>query len=331
MPISRKRRTSHFPRTVRVISALMFAFVLIMGAEDNKASNSAAAYRLGPDDQIVIRVSNVPDISDKPVRVDTEGFIKLPMVGRVHASGMTAAELETELTRRLKVYLEEPEVMVSVAELHSQPVSVIGAVGNPGVQQLQGHKTLVEIISMAGGLRPDAAPVAKITRRKESGPIPLPGAKDDPSGQFSVAEVDLKSLIDANSPERNIAILPNDIISVPRANNVFVLGDVNRAGALPLSDGSTMSVLEAISSSGGTLQTAAKTKARILRLKAGSTRRDELPVDIAKIQDGKAEDVQLVAGDILYVPGSNGKRMTTRALEAIVQMGTMAATYGMVR
>ena len=107
-------------------------------------------------------MSNVPDITDKPIRIDTDGYIKLPMVGRVQASGLTPEQLEVEIIKRLKVYLEEPDVAVSVSEFHSQPVSVIGAVGTPGVHQLQGRKTLVEIIALAGGLRPDAAPKAKI-------------------------------------------------------------------------------------------------------------------------------------------------------------------------
>jgi polysaccharide export outer membrane protein len=320
-----------FSRQFQIIAGLVLSCALFNNAQDKNAKTSSDVNRLGPDDQIAVHVSDAPDISDKPLRIDSEGFVKIPMVGRVHAAGMTPAELETELTKQLKVYLEEPEVVVSVAELHSQPVSVIGAVANPGIQQLQGHKTLVEVISMAGGLRPDAAPVAKITRLKKWGPIPVAGAKDDPSGQFSIAEVDLKSLINANSPKQNIAIFPNDIVSVPRAEMVFVLGDVEKAGALPLSDADTMSVLEAISTSGGTLHTASITKAKILRVVTGSNRRAELPVNIKNIQDGKAEDVQLVAGDILYVPSSNGKRMSMRALEAAVTMGTMAGSYGMVR
>ncbi len=315
---------------VRIFSVTLLLLGLL-SAQETKQDPTHFSYKLGADDQILLRVSNAPDINEKPVRIDTDGYIKLPMIGRVHAAGLTAEQLEAEITKRLKVFLEDPEVAVSVAEFHSQPVSIIGAVGSPGVHQLQGRKTLVEIISMAGGLRPDAAPVAKITRKMEWGPIPLPGAKVDPTGQFSIADVNIKSIIEAKVPEQNIAIFPQDVISVPRAELVYVLGEVTRAGALPLNDGSSISVLEALSTSGGALRTASPAKARILRAMPGAARRTELPIDLKKVQNGKADDVQLIAGDILFIPGSTTKRMSTKAIEAAVQMGTMALTYGIVR
>ena len=319
-----------FPVIRAICVTALFLFAL--SAEDKQRQDPArSSYRLGADDQIILRVSNAPDLSEKPLRIDAEGYIKLPMIGRVQAAGMTTEQLEGELIKRLKVYLEQPEVAVSVAEFHSQPVSVIGAVGSPGVQQLQGRKTLVEVLSLAGGLRPDAAPNAKVTRRLEWGRIPLPGAKDDPTGQFSIAEVDLKSLIGAKNPEQNIPILPQDVISVPRADIVYILGEVTKAGALPLDAGDTISVLEALSTAGGTLRTASPGSAKILRTVAGSKKRAELPVDIKKIQAGKTEDVALMAGDILFVPGSNAKRASVRAAEAALQVGTMALTYGMIR
>src|SRR5919201_6222001 len=109
-------------------------------------------YRLGPDDQIMIQVSDVPDINGKPQRLDPNGDLKLPMIGRVRASGMTLEQLEAELTNRLKVYIHEPDVAVSVTEFHSQPVSVIGAVNTAGVRQLEGRKTLIEVLSLSGGV-----------------------------------------------------------------------------------------------------------------------------------------------------------------------------------
>jgi polysaccharide export outer membrane protein len=229
------------------------------------------------------------------------------------------------------VYIEEPDVAISVAEFHSQPVSIIGAVGSPGLHQLEGHKTLVEMLALAGGLRPDAGPTAKITRQLEWGRVPLPNAKDDPSGRFSTAEVSLKSIMNANDPEKNIAICPQDIISIPQAEMVFVLGEVTKTGGLALNAGDRMSVLEALSNAGGPLHTASPSKAQILRIVAGSKKRADLPVDLKKVQAGKADDVSLMAGDILFVPSSNAKRASMRAAEAAVQVGTMALTYGMIR
>jgi len=288
-------------------------------------------FLLGPEDVVTIYVQNAPDMSAKPFRVDEDGELKLPMVGRIHAGGLTAEQLEAEITKRLKVYLEEPEVIVSVAEFKSQPVSILGEVGTPGVRQLEGQKTLFEVLAAAGGLRPDAGSTITITRRLEYGRIPVPGAKDDPSGQFSVAEIDVKSVMDAKNPELNILIRPHDVLSVPRADLVYVIGEVSRAGALPLSGGQSISVLEAVSSSGGLSRTAAGSHARILRPVLGQPKRLEVPVDIKKILVGQSDDIPLLAGDVLVVPGSTGKRAVMRAVEAAIQIGTLAATYGVVQ
>ena len=189
---------------------------------------------------------------------------------------MTVDQLETEIATRLKVYIVEPEVTVSITEFRSQPVSVVGAVATPGVHQLEGQKTAGGNPGHCRRVRPDAGPSVKITRRLEFGRIPLPGAADDPTHQFSIAEVNLKAVMEAKNPEYNIAIRPHDVISVPHAEVVYVIGEVSHAGALPLNEGDSLSALEAISSSGGMLRTAAVKNARILRPVPGQQKRSEL-------------------------------------------------------
>ena len=289
------------------------------------------SYVLGPEDQILIRAVNVPDISEKPIRLDPKGEINMPLIGRIRAAGLTAEQLEAEVIKRLKVYLEEPDVAVTVAEFHSQPVSVIGEVRTPGVHQVQGRQTLVEMLSLAGGVLPDAGPNVRITRRMQYGRIPLPGAADDPTGRFSIASVDIRSLIEAKNPEKSIVISPYDIISVPKAEIVYVIGDVGKVGPLVLSEGKTISVLQAISSSGGVLRTAATSQAKILRPIMGGPKRAELPIDLKKIMKGQTNDLPLLAGDILFVPNSTTKRATTRAIEVAIQMGSLAGTYSVIR
>jgi polysaccharide biosynthesis/export protein len=291
----------------------------------------AAEYVLGPEDQIVIHAPNAPEINDKNVRLDLRGDINMPTVGRVHAAGMTPRQLEDELVKRLKVYLEEPEVAIDVMEFKSQPVSVIGEVATPGVQQVEGRKTLIEILSQAGGVREaDAGPTVKITRRIERGPIPLAGAATDASGMYSTVEIALKPLLEARTPEKNIVILPYDTISIPKAEIVYVMGEVGKPGAVPLNDAHSMTVLQAVSNSGGVLRTAMNT-ARILRPVDGGARRTEIAVDMKRILRGQADDVTLEPGDILFVPSSASKRATARAIEMAVSMGTMIGTYGAIR
>ena len=293
-------------------------------------TGGGAPFVLGPDDEILVRAVDLPEFSDKPQRVDPGGDIRLPSVGRIHAAGLTVEELEAAIRDRLKTYLKEPDVTVTVVEARSQSVSVLGAVAQPGVRPLGRNRTLIEVLSAAGGASPDAGPVVRITRRLEQGPIPLPDAANNPATGYSTAEVPLKALMDATSPEKNIPIRPDDIVSIPRAEVVYVVGEVGRAGAVPLLNGKSMTVVEALSASGGALRTAATPDARILRVAAGGQMRTEIPVDLSKVMQGRSNDLPLYPGDILVVPDSKGKRATARALEAAIQAGVVIATYGVI-
>jgi len=280
------------------------------------------AYVLGADDQIAVRVSDAEEISDKPMRIESDGYIRLPMIGRVKAAGLTVEQLEERIAAGLKVYMKEPDVTVSIVEFRSQPVSVIGSVKNPGVHQLQGRKTLVEILSLAGGLAEDAGYSVKITRLREWGRIPLPSAKDDPTGGFSVAEVRLAGILEARSPEENIIVLPQDVVSVPRAEMVYVVGQVPRAGGFVLRERETLSVLQALSLAGGTDHAAAPQNARILRSAAGVASRAEIPVNLKRILAGQEPDVPLEKEDILFIPSSTPKKAMGRLADAAIQITT---------
>jgi polysaccharide export outer membrane protein len=307
------------------------AFCALCAAQGPVARAPAAAgpseYSLGPGDQIVVHALDIDEINEKSATIDGRGFVKLPLAGRIHAGGLTVPELETAVAAQLKVFVRDPQVAISIAEYRSQPVSVLGAVASPGVQQLQGRKTLFELLSMAGGLRADAGHSIKITRRKEWGRIPLASADDDVTGQFSVAEVSVTSVMEARNPQENIAIRPHDVISVPRAEMVYVIGAVKRAGGFVLNEKENMTVLQALSLAEGLDRTAAPARARILRPAPGGGPRAEMSVDLRRIIAGKSGDVALHADDILFVPASAAKSATVRGLEAAVQIGTGIAIW----
>jgi polysaccharide export outer membrane protein len=132
-----------------------------------------ASYVLGPDDEILVHAVDVPEFPDKPQRVDPGGDIRLPWIGRIHAAGLTQEELEATIRDRLRTYLNEPDVTVTVVEALSESVSVLGAVAQPGVRPLGRNRTLIELLSAAGGPTPEAGPIVRITRKLEQGPIPL--------------------------------------------------------------------------------------------------------------------------------------------------------------
>ena len=285
-------------------------------------------YTLGPNDQITVLVPDLEESFSRPVRVDLAGDIDLPMLGSVHAAGLTSKQLQGELNSRLRKYLKNPATVVSVAEFGSQPISVLGEVMSPGIHQIQGRKTLFEVLSVAGGLRPDAGSLVNITRDLKWGMIPLPNAHKDPSNQFSVASVDVKSIMGAKKPAENITIKPDDIISVPKAEVVYVVGSVSRPGAFVLGENETLSSLQVLSLAQGLLKSAAGDKAKILHSEPNSSTRTEIAVNLKRLMAGKDNDISLRANDILFVPNSAAKSAGYRSLEAIVQAATTVAIVG---
>ncbi len=295
---------------------------------DTGLSPGDSIYLLGPGDRITVQVEDVGEIQAKPVRLDPAGFIDLPLAGRINANGLTSEQLKLAIAAQLKKYVTNPQVSIDVVEYQSRPVSVIGEVNSPGVHQLDGPKRLIEVISLAGGLRQDAGAQVIITREAGYGPIPLANVRTDVNHSFSTASISLDSLLGAKNPAENIVIRPDDVISVPRADVVYVVGDVKKAGGFEMRSHDAMSLLQALSLAEGLGPDASPQKARILRPTAGdASKMTEIPVDIKQIFEGKAADMQLYANDVLFVPNSLSKSSARRAAEAVLQAATGVAIY----
>jgi polysaccharide biosynthesis/export protein len=282
---------------------------------------SLTSYILGPEDLLTVRVFAADDIPDKPAQVDNNGSVTLPMIGTVHAAGLTVEQFQANLVTAYKKYFKDPQVTVQVNEFHSQPVSVAGNVTLPGVVQLKGNRNLMEVIGLAGGLRADAGDTVLITRNLSEGPIPVQGAFTDPTGKYSVAHIDIRAVMSGKEPEGNILIKPHDVITVNRARMVYVLGNVTRPGGYVMSENETMSVTQAVALAGGWDKSAALSAARVLRSDGGA-QREQIPLNVKKIMENKAPDLQLKPDDIVYVPNSLGKQMGARGLEAAIGLGT---------
>jgi polysaccharide export outer membrane protein len=279
------------------------------------------SYILGPEDLITVRVFAADDIPDKPAQVDNNGSVTLPMIGSVHAAGLTVEQFQANLVTAYKKYFKDPQVTVQVNEFHSQPVSVAGNVTTPGVVQLKGNRNLMEVIGQAGGLRADAGDTVLITRNLSEGPIPVQGAFTDSTGKYSIAHINIRSVMSGKDPEGNIMIKPHDVITVNRARMVYVLGNVTRPGGYVMSENETMSVTQAVALAGGWDKTAALSSARILRADGGA-QREQIPLNVKKIMENKSPDLELRPDDIVYVPNSLGKQMGARGLEAAIGLGT---------
>jgi polysaccharide export outer membrane protein len=303
---------------VAAMMLLLFAPIPGKGADPEEPRS----YVLGPGDVLQVSVLNMDEIGKYPNRIDLRGFINLPVVGRVEAAGLTADQLEAKIAERLKSELKDPDVTVSITEMRSQPVSVLGAVSKPGVQQVQGRKTLMEVISQAEGLRQDAGYAIRIARLKEWGKLPLEGAKEDETGAYWVAEVGVREVMDGDAPSKNILVKPNDVITVPKGKLVYVMGAVRKSGGFVLGEREQVTVLEALSMAEGTDAFAKRSHVKILRKTGDPEKRAEIALNVGRILDGKDKDVPLEAEDILYVPVSAGKRALAKGIDAGISMTT---------
>lgn len=286
------------------------------------------AYRLGPGDEVTVAATGAPEIGTNPRRVDASGELHLPMAGVVSAEGLTTLELEESIEARLERYLHDPDVAVNLHSSGSQPVSVLGAVRNPGVTQADG-RTLVEALSAAGGMSADAAERITITREKTWGPPALPGVELDPSGSYYVAHVNSRALLEAADPTLNVLVRPRDVITVQSARQVYVIGAVERPGAVPLTSEAT-SVLEALAAVGGLGRRANAKHARVLRGESPETRQ-ERPLNLKRLVQGRGEDIRMEAGDVLFVPVSGSKVAAAELWRAALTVGAGAAIWTLVR
>jgi polysaccharide export outer membrane protein len=285
------------------------------------------AQPIGANDLIAVSVYDAAELT-RTVRVSADGFIRLPMLKkRVKAQGLMPAELESAIAKALQdeQIIVDPFVTVTVAEYNSHPISVAGAVKQPLTFQATGPVTLLEAITRAGGLAPEAGPEILVTRTQ-------PGPPDGASSALA-QRILVKGLIDAADPALNIVLTGGEEIRVPESGKVYVIGNVKMPGAFPVGDGTESTILKMLALSQGLAPYAAK-EAYIYR-REGNGSKNEIPVPLDKIMERKAPDTPLLANDILYVPDNKGRRLTLGALDKILTFGTTAGAtalvYGVVR
>jgi polysaccharide export outer membrane protein len=259
--------------------------------------NADAEYRLGPGDLIEIRVFGVPNFNHD-LRIAATGTIRLPLVEPIVAAGLTPAQLEQRLVAALDGELiRNPQVSVFVKEYRSQPVFVMGAVVKPGQYQVSLALSIVDVLSMAGGLQPNAGDELVIQRRSE------------PNAPVEMIKIDLRALLERGDLSLNVRVQGGDIINIQErvARTVFVLGEVTRAGAYQLPPKQDLRVSQAFAWAGGPMKTAKMNDGRLVRYENGE--RKEITVNFEDILKGKKEDFLVQADDIIFVPGSTFKNL----------------------
>jgi polysaccharide export outer membrane protein len=265
--------------------------LLLLACPAGAQPGEGNAYRLGPRDLVSIKVFEAPELNvERPV--SEEGSLSIPRIGQVDVRGLTEAELAKRVKGLLEAnFLQRASVTVEVREFRARPISVIGAVKQPGNLQVAGRLSLLEALTLAGGLAENHGPTLYVLRRASNGL----------SDQIAIQVEDL--LVKAD-PRVNVPIFSSDLINVTAALpvTIYCLGEVGQPGALTFSSNERITLLAAIARAGGLTDRAARKIT--IRRQGASPEGEEIVVDFKRILAGKAPDVALEGGDVIVVKES---------------------------
>ncbi len=267
-----------------------------------------AHMHIGPGDLLNISVFDVPEMS-QTIRVNDAGDATLNLVGPLHLAGLTAFDAQASIAASLKAcnYLVDPQVSVFISEYATQGVSILGEVNKPGVYQVLGTRTLLDIISEAGGITTFAGAEAMI-KRANGDTVHVALTKD---AQMSFIS--------------DVQLGPGDKVMIPRAGIVYVLGDVGRPGGFVMSNDGKITVIEAIALAGGPSHTSSLNRAQLIRKSAPGT--PQVEIKVKQILEGKLADMPLQSEDILYIPSSSTKTLLFHTAPSIASSAAGAAIY----
>lgn len=301
--------------------------VLTRAQETSPPAEAAPDYVIGPGDLLSIVVYDAPDLS-RDVRVTAKGFIQLPLLpDPIQADGRTPEELAEALAHEFqeRQILRNPQVTVLVKEFKSRPVAVLGAVRKPQMVPVLGPMNLLQILSAAEGLTDDAGGRIYVTRGAGLRELPATpsevGEPENPGPRTRV--VDVRDLMEMRDPAANVPVYAGDMITVPRAGVIYVVGAVNKPGGFLLRDRrEQVSVLQAVALAENITGTARPGDAVIIRRPPGAGKEETIEVDVGRILARRAPDAYLQENDILFIPDSAFKKGLRRAAEAAIQITT---------
>lgn len=293
----------------------------------SQSTSSTLDYRMGPDDLVQITIYNIPeqDVRMTPrtviLRVSQQGVVVVPMIGEVNVKGMTTGDLQRELGQRYSKYIRNPQVGVLITE-YRQRVSVMGAVQKPGVFELTGPKTVIDMLGMAGGVTERAGNQVHVYRQ-------------DVQGERQNFVIDLMVL--ANNAGKvpndskdnafiNLPLQAGDVVNVPQAGMFFVDGAVGKPGSYPL--GRQYTLTQALATAGGVDHELADYAAVAIMRRRGPTDTETIPIDWDSVKSGKAADPQVQADDVIYVPVSGFKYFVKRFVGTMINGVSAGSFFG---
>ncbi|MCI4445643.1 MAG: polysaccharide biosynthesis/export family protein [Candidatus Aminicenantes bacterium] len=293
-------------KKIRLFFSVLLILVSALIAQEKQSSTSPSnpqenqvegrdyfvrEYVIGPRDLLEIKVFELPEF-DHTVRVSEDGTITLPLLGTVKVGGLTKDKIEKKLSEQLDKYVKNAQVSVFIKEYQSSRVAIIGAVEKPGMYELVGRQTLLQMISQAGGFKENAANEIYVLREGQD-------------GNTASLAIDLEDLLLNGNQKLNIPIYPNDVINVPvdRLITVFVFGEVRNPGAIQVKMSQKVTLLQAIAQAGGLSENASK-RGVIVKRKDKSGKELNIQVNLNDIIKGKKKDIPLKEGDVVIVKES---------------------------
>lgn len=242
-------------------------------------------YTLAAGDTVDIAVFGQPDLSRSEI-IRPDGRITLPLVGDVQAAGLTPTQLAERIASLLKAYVKDPQVTVSVRNFQRALVYLVGQVVRPGAVEIQRGWTVMDVMAVAGGLAPRAAPRrATLIRRGTGQTLPL----------------DLEKLLVRGDRSADLPVEPGDIIMVPALQNrVLMLGAIRSPGAYDFDDGARF--LDAIAQAGGPADRAGVSNIGLIR-EGPDGKPAVITIDMNRILRGDmTQNIPVRNGDVIYVP-----------------------------
>jgi polysaccharide export outer membrane protein len=288
--------------------------------------SSSADYRIGPDDMLQITIHNIPEADARltpktlGLRVSQQGIIVVPLIGEVPAGGMTTGDLERELAKRYEKYIRNPHIGVLITE-YRQRVSVMGAVQKAGVFELQGPRTVIDMLALAGGVSDRAGNQVHVYRQDGKG-----GRQSFVIDLMVLANTTGLVMNEQNTAMINMAVQAGDVVNVPQSGMFFVDGAVGRPGSYPL--GRNYTITQALATAGGVNMELADSSSVTIYRRLGPDKMQSIPVDLNKVMALSAPDPQVQPDDVVSVPMSGFKYFVRRFIGTLITGTSVGSIAG---
>jgi polysaccharide biosynthesis/export protein len=285
-----------------VFTALAAAFMV---ASTSHAQNESLL--IGPGDRLHVSVFDTPEL-EQHVRVTDGGDLPLIMGGTAHVANLTPAEAARKVEDVLRngQILNHPKVDIVVEEYATAKVSVLGEVRVPGAYAINTPRSVLDVLTLAGGLTPNAERKVLIERRNTKERVPYYVSNK--------ADAALDTAVQVN---------PGDSLIVPKAGIVYVLGDVARPGGYTMTNNDAqLTVLQLVARAGGTNTSAVPSHAKLIHKKENAYVEEALP--LSAMQKGNRADMALLPDDIIWVPFSYLRHFATQSSAIVGQLGAAA-------